>query len=69
MDKTEVHEMLTKLPDDQKMKLAIQCQINNMTVAQVEEMLANIFTAVQQNITPAIREYQYLNGDIEHVRW
>lgn len=69
MNKTEIHEILTQLPDESKMRLAVNCQINNVTVAQVEEVLANIFTAVQQNMTPALREYQYLRGDIEHVRW
>lgn len=69
MDKTEVHKMLTQLPDDQKMKLAINCQLNNVTVEQIEDLLARVLTSVQESITPALKEYKYLCGGSDQEQY
>ena len=69
MDKTEVHKMLTQLPDDQKMKLAIECQLNGVTVEQLEETLARILSGVEACVTPVLKEYRYLCGGSDQERY
>ena len=42
MTKEQVHEALCKAPDEDKMRLAIACQMNGIDVQDVETGLANV---------------------------
>lgn len=48
MTKEQVHEALCKAPDEDKMRLAIACQMNGIDVQDVETGLANVLTGVQK---------------------
>lgn len=62
MTKEQVHEALCKAPDEDKMRLAIACQMNGIDVRDIETGLANVLTGVQKAIKPAIEYYRYLGG-------
>lgn len=49
MTKEQVHEALCKAPDEDKMRLAIACQMNGIDVQDVETGLANVLTGVQKS--------------------
>lgn len=51
-----------KAPDEDKMRLAIACQMNGIDVRDIETGLANVLTGVQKAIKPAIEYYRYLGG-------
>lgn len=51
-----------KAPDEDKMRLAIACQMNGIDVQDIETGLANVLTGVQKAIKPAIEYYRYLGG-------
>jgi len=65
MTKEQVHEALCKAPDEDKMRLAIACQMNGIDVQDIETGLANVLTGVQKAIKPAIEYYRYLGGSID----
>lgn len=54
MTKEQIHEALCKAPDEDKMRLAIACQMNGIDVRDIETGLANVLTGVQKAIKPAI---------------
>ena len=56
------NEALCKAPDEDKMRLAIACQMNGIDVRDIETGLANVLTGVQKAIKPAIEYYRYLGG-------
>ena len=60
--KEQIHEALCKAPDEDKMRLAIACQMNGIDVRDIETGLANVLTGVQKAIKPAIEYYRYLGG-------
>ena len=60
MTKEQIHEALCKAPDEDKMRLAIACQLNGIDVRDIETGLANVLTGVQKAIKPAIEYYRYL---------
>lgn len=62
MTKEQIHEALCKAPDEDKMRLAIACQMNGIDVRDIETGLANVLTGVQKAIKPAIEYYRYLGG-------
>ena len=62
MTKEQVHDALCKAPDEDKMRLAIACQMNGIDVQDVETGLANVLTGVQKAIKLAIEYYSYLGG-------
>lgn len=62
MTENQIHEALCKASDEDKMRLAIACQINGVDIRQVEKTLANVLTGVQKTIKPAIEYYKYLGG-------
>lgn len=54
MTKEQIHEALCKAPDEDKMRLAIACQMNGIDVRDIETGLANVLTGIQNqqlNIT------------------
>ena len=59
MTKEQIHEALCKAPDEDKMRLAIACQLNGIDVRDIETGLANVLTGVQ------IEYYRYLGGIID----
>ena len=61
----QIHEALCKAPDEDKMRLAIACQLNGIDVRDIETGLANVLTGVQKAIKPAIEYYRYLGGIID----
>jgi hypothetical protein len=63
MTKEQIHEALCKAPDEDKMRLAIACQMNGIDVRDIETGLANVLTSVQKAIKPAIEYYRYLGGN------
>ena len=65
MTKEQIHEALCKVPDEDKMRLAIACQLNGIDVWDIETGLANVLTGVQKAIKPAIEYYRYLGGIID----
>lgn len=65
MTKEQIHEALCKAPDEDKMRLAIACQLNGIDVRDIETGLANVLTGVQKAIKPAIEYYRYLGGIID----
>lgn len=68
MTKQEIHEALCAAPDDAKMRLCIACQANGTTVENVEQLLANILTGVQEAIKPALRDFEYLRGGMNEKK-
>lgn len=60
MTKEQIHEALCKAPDEDKMRLAIACQMNGIDVRDIETGLANVLTG--EAIKPAIEYYRYLGG-------
>ena len=62
MTKEQIHEALCKAPDEDKMRLAIACQMNGIDVRDIETGLANVLTGIQKAIKPAIEYYRYLGG-------
>lgn len=56
MTKEQVHDALCQASDEDKMKMALACQINGIDIQSVEETLANVLTGVQKSIKPAIHE-------------
>ena len=62
MTKQEIHEALCAAPDDAKMRLCVECQLNGVSVERLEDVLANVLTGVQEAIAPALRDYEYLRG-------
>lgn len=62
MTKEQVHDALCKASDEDKMRLALACQMRGIDIRIVEENLANLFTGVQKSLTPAIEYYKYLGG-------
>lgn len=58
MTKEQIHEALCKAPDEDKMRLAIACQMNGIDVRDIETGLANVLTGVQKAIKPAIEYYR-----------
>ena len=65
MTKEQVHEALCKAPDEDKMRLAIACQMNGIDVQDVETGLANVLTGVQKVIKPAIEYYRIISRNLE----
>lgn len=65
MTKEQIREALCKAPDEDKMRLAIACQLNGIDVRDIEAGLANVLTGVQKTIEPAIEYYRYLGGSID----
>ena len=61
MTKEQIHEALCKAPDEDKMRLAIACQLNGIDVRDIETG----FTGVQKAINPVIEYYRYLGGIID----
>ena len=62
MTKQEIHEALCKMSDQEKMRLSVACQLNGVSVEDIEEMLANVITGVQAAVEPALQYYRYLGG-------
>ena len=62
MTKEQAHDALCKASDEDKMRLALSCQMNGVDIRSVEETLANVVTGVQNAIKPAIEYYRYLGG-------
>jgi len=62
MTKEQVHDALCKASDEDKMKMALACQMNGVDIQSVEETLANVLTGVQKSIKPAMEYYRYLGG-------
>ncbi len=62
MTQQEVHEIFTKASDEEKMHLAIGCQMNGIHPIQLETTLANVVTGIQKSLMPAINYYKYLEG-------
>lgn len=62
MTKEQIHEALCKAPDEDKMRLAIACQMNGIDIQDAEIVLANVLTGVEKTIKPAIEYYKYLGG-------
>lgn len=69
MTKQEVHEALCKGSDQDKMRLAVACQIHGVSVESVEELLSNILTSVQVAIEPALKDYEYLRGGVNNGKY
>lgn len=65
MTKEQIHEALCKAPDEDKMRLAIVCQMNGIDIQDAEIGLANVLTGVEKAIKPAIEYYKYLGGSID----
>lgn len=68
MTQQEVHEMLCNAPDEQKMQLALQCQLRGVDIQSVEKCLANALTLAMSAIQPALDTYKYLNGGTDYGR-
>lgn len=68
MTKQEVHEMFCNATDQEKMRLCVACQVNGTTVENVEQLLANILTGVQEAIKPALRDFEYLRGGMNEKK-
>lgn len=62
MTKEQIHEALCEAPDEDKMRLAIACQMNGTDIQDVEIALANVLTGVKKTIKPSIEYYKYLGG-------
>lgn len=62
MTKEQVHEALCKASDEDKMRLAMACQMHGVQIQTLEESFTNILTGVQKAIKPAIEYYKYLGG-------
>lgn len=62
MTKEQVHDALCKASDEDKMKMAMACQMNGVDIQSIEEAIANVVTGVQENIEPAMEYYRYLGG-------
>jgi hypothetical protein len=62
MTKEQVHDALCQASDEDKMKMALACQMNGIDIQSVEETLANVLTGVQKSIKPAMEYYRYLGG-------
>ena len=62
MTKEQVHDALCKASDEDKMKMALACQMNGVDIQSAEETLANVLTGVQKSIKPAMEYYRYLGG-------
>jgi hypothetical protein len=62
MTKEQVHEAFCKGSDEEKMRLAVMCQMNGVDIRALEETMANVLTEVQKNIGTAMDYYRYLNG-------
>lgn len=62
MTKEQVHDALCKASDEDKMKMALACQMNGVDIQSVEETLANVLTGIQKSIKPAMEYYRYLGG-------
>lgn len=62
MTKEQIHDALCKASDEDKMKMAMACQMNGVDIQSVEEAIANVVTGVQKNIEPAKEYYRYLGG-------
>lgn len=62
MTPKEIHEVLCKADDADKMKFAISCQLNGTTPQNVERVLADVLTSVQKSLKPALEFYKYLEG-------
>lgn len=60
MTKEQVHELLCKATDEDKMRLAIACQMKGIDIQDVEIGLANVLTGVEKAIKLAIEYYKYL---------
>ena len=60
--KQKIHEALCELPDQEKMTLAVECQLNGISVESLEELIANAVNYAQAAIEPSLKNYEYLRG-------
>lgn len=67
MTKEQIHEALCKAPDEDKMRLAIACQMNGIDVRDIETGLANVLTGVQKAIKPAIEYYTFFPSWLSRI--
>lgn len=67
--KQEIHEALCKGSDQEKMRLAVACQVNGISVESLEELIANVVNHAQVAIEPALKDYEYLRGGVNNGKF
>ena len=61
MTSKEVHNMICMSTPEQKMDIAIQCQLKGLDIKELEESIATLSTAIEGSIQKATEIYKYLN--------
>lgn len=65
MTKEQVHEAICKWTKEDKMLLAMKCQLKGIGAGELEEKIANTMTCVEKAVKQAVANYKYWEGGAE----
>lgn len=61
MTSKEVHNMICMATPEQKMTIAIQCQLKGLDIRELEKSIATLSTVIEGSMQKATEIYRYLN--------
>lgn len=61
MTSKEVHNMICMATPEQKMAIAIECQLKGLDIRELEKTIATLSTGIEGGIQKATEIYKYLN--------